>query len=132
MFRVFSILSIVILFVSSCQKKADRSEWRGPNRDGIYTEANLLKEWPEKGPELLWSFEGLGYGHSSPAVANEKVYVNGMKDTISSAGTLFTFDLSGTLLWEKEYGPEFGLNFHGTRSTPVIVDEPNCSYGKAN
>lgn len=101
----------------------ESSEWRGPNRDGIYTETNLLKDWPEKGPELLWSYQGLGLGHSSPAVANNKVYVNGMNDTISAIGTLFTFDTNGNLLWKKEYGPEFGLNFHGTRSTPVVVDE---------
>jgi outer membrane protein assembly factor BamB len=38
-------------------------------------------------------------------------------------GSLFTFDTNGALLWTKEYGAEFGLNFHGTRSAPVIVDD---------
>ena len=31
-------------------------QWRGPNRDGIYPETNLLSQWPEKGPEVIWFF----------------------------------------------------------------------------
>jgi len=51
------------------------------------------------------------------------VYVTGIKDTLESVGTLFTFDLSGILLWEKNYGKDFSLNFHGTRSAPVLVND---------
>ncbi len=122
MIRFLFLFVILIPLLSYSQQLSSVSEWRGPNRDGIFPEKNLLKQWPENGPEMLWSFNGLGFGHSSVAVANGKVYVTGMKDTIVSAGTLFTFDLKGNLLWQKEYGKEFNHNFHGTRSTPVIVD----------
>jgi len=121
--RAFLFLFIIHLIFSSCQKKSEISQWRGPNRDGIYHETNLLKEWPENGPEMIWSLKGLGYGYGSVAVANDKVYVTGIKDTLSSVGTLFTFDLDGKLLWEKDYGKDFSLNFHGTRSTPTVVDD---------
>jgi hypothetical protein len=30
------------------------SQWRGVDRSGIYNGKNLLQEWPDKGPELLW------------------------------------------------------------------------------
>lgn len=119
LFLAFNYIPILV----AGQQKTERSDWRGPNRDGIFPEENLLKQWPENGPELLWSFEGLGFGHSSVAVANNKVYVTGIKDTIVSAGTLYTFDLNRKLLWQKDYGKDFSLNFHGTRSTPVIVDD---------
>ena len=119
---LFLALSYIPILVAG-QQKTEISDWRGPNRDGIFPEKNLLKQWPENGPELLWSFEGLGFGHSSVAVANSKVYVTGIKDTIASEGTLYTFDLNGKLLWQKDYGKDFSLNFHGTRSTPVIVDD---------
>ena len=56
-------------------------QWRGPNRDGIYFEKGLLKKWPEKGPELLWSFEGLGAGHGSVGLAKDKIFILGMPDT---------------------------------------------------
>lgn len=119
---LFLVVTLIPILAAG-QQKTEISDWRGPNRDGIFSAKNLLKQWPENGPELLWSFEGLGSGHSSVAVANNKVYVTGIKDTIVSAGTLYTFDLNGKLLWQKEYGKDFSLNFHGTRSTPVVVDD---------
>ena len=115
-------LAISAFFALSFTSGNKKSDWQGPNRDCIYPAKNLLKQWPENGPGLVWSFEGLGYGHSAVAMAENKVFVTGVKDTIESIGSLYTFDLNGKLLWEKEYGKDFALNFHGTRSTPVVVD----------
>lgn len=116
------ILVLVISLVGLGSEK-EKSDWQGPNRDCIYYETNLLKHWPENGPEMAWSFEGLGYGHSAVATANGKVFVTGIKDTIESVGSVFAFSETGKLLWKKEYGKDFSLNFHGTRSTPVIVND---------
>lgn len=121
--KVFFLVIFSFLFISGCGKKSEISDWQGPTRDGIFQETNLLKLWPEKGPEMLWSYEGLGVGHSSVAVANEKVYVTGIKDTTVATGTLFAFNFQGNLLWEKDYGKDFCLNFNGTRSTPVVVND---------
>ena len=117
------LLIFFILFMAGCKQKHQFSDWRGPLRDGIYHESNLLKEWPENGPELLWSFEGLGFGHSAAVLSENNVFVSGIKDTLASTGTLFKFDKNGNLLWEKDFGKDFTLNFHGTRSTPVLVDD---------
>ena len=117
-----TVLSILLLS-TACKTTVERSDWRGPSRDGIYQESGLLKQWPGEGPELLWSYEGLGFGHSSVAVAGDRVFVNGIKDSAMAMGTLFAFDPSGNLLWEKEYGPDFTSNFIGTRSAPVVVDD---------
>lgn len=120
--NTFFLLAISALFALSFTSGNEKSDWQGPNRNCIYPAKNLLKQWPENSPELAWSFEGLGYGHSAVAVTNNKVFVTGVKDTIESIGALYTFDLNGKLLWKKEYGKDFALNFHGTRSTPVVVD----------
>jgi len=100
-----------------------QSQWRGPNRDGIYPATNLLKLWPAEGPEMLWSFEGLGIGQGSVVVSDEKVYVTGIPDTLNSEGYLFTFDLSGKLLWKKNYGKDWTGIFPGARSTPTVVGD---------
>ena len=121
--RITFLLFVSICAFYSCGQKKQYSDWRGPGRDGIYQETKLLKQWPENGPELLWSAEGLGFGHSAVAVTNDKVFVTGIKDTLASEGTLFAFELNGRLLWEKNYGKDFSLNFHGTRSTPVLMDD---------
>jgi len=124
MTRAIILLSLITVFISACtQKENTFSQWRGHNRDGIFTETGLLKVWPEEGPQMLWSAEGLGYGQSSAAVANGKVYVTGIKDTLTTTGTLFVFDLEGNRLWEKDYGPDFCRYFHGARSTPTVVDD---------
>lgn len=100
-----------------------QSQWRGPNRDGIYQETHLLKEWPAEGPKMLWSFEGLGTGQGSVVVANEKVFVTGIIDTITSEGFIFAFDTKGKLLWKKNYGKDWTGIFPGARSTPTVVDD---------
>jgi outer membrane protein assembly factor BamB len=117
-FIFFAFVLIVILI--GCKPITEKSEWRGPDRQGIYYETELLKEWPEGGPELLWSFEGLGAGHSSVGIGNNRLFVNGMPDTL---GVLYSFDLNGKLIWEKVYGEEWHVNYTGSRSTPLVVDD---------
>ena len=112
----------LLLFVASISMMMfaqGNSQWRGKNRDGIYTETGLLKQWPEEGPALLWHYGELGEGHSSAAIANDKVYITGM---IDSTGYLFIFDLKGKLLTKKEYGLEWNENYNGTRSAVVVND----------
>lgn len=52
--------------------------WRGPERDGVYFENGLLKEWPSEGPELLWETMELGKGYSSPVIVDGRLYITGM------------------------------------------------------
>lgn len=113
----------LITLVSGSFTATAQSQWRGPNRDGIYPETNLLKVWPAEGPKLLWSYEGLGTGQGSVAVAREMVYVTGIPDTITSEGFLFAFTTGGKLLWKKSYGKDWVAIFPGARSTPTVVDD---------
>jgi len=116
--RAVSIL-FLIFSLSGGDLSAQRMQWRGPERNGIYAETGLLKKWPENGPGLLWSYEGLGAGHGSVGIGKNRLFVLGMPD---STGVLYAFDFSGKLLWKKEYGPEWYANYTGARSTPVIID----------
>jgi outer membrane protein assembly factor BamB len=79
-----------------------------------------LKEWPEEGPEMVWSYEGVGNGYGSPVVTSEEVFVNGELDSLSH---LFAFDLDGKLLWKSEYDSSWVVRFPGSRSTPTVVDD---------
>ncbi|MHC1705117.1 MAG: PQQ-binding-like beta-propeller repeat protein [Tenuifilaceae bacterium] len=98
----------------------EMSQWRGPNRNGVYPEKNLLTKWPDGGPKLLWKFEELGKGYSSAAVTSTRVYTAG---SIDSSLYIFSFDLGGKLIWKNKLGPEWNKDFPGTRSTPLIYDE---------
>jgi outer membrane protein assembly factor BamB len=116
-------LFFLLCIVSLSSVAQEIAQWRGPFRNGVYPEKNLLKEWPADGPTLLWSFEGLGAGQGSPVIANDKVYVTGIPDTIVGTGKLFVFDLQGKLLWTKEYGSDFTSLFAGARSTPTVAGD---------
>jgi outer membrane protein assembly factor BamB len=111
----FILLSCLIYSVLADD---DFSQWRGQNRDGKYPDKNLLKKWPDKGPELLWQIDNIGKGHSSVAVANNLVYITGM---INKEGFLHCFDINGKLLWKSTYGAEWFKSYPGSRSTPTII-----------
>lgn len=96
----------------------DFSQWRGPNRDGIYPDKNLLTEWPAGGPKLLWKYDNLGSGFSSAAATADRVIITG---TIDSITYVFGFNPNGTLLWKKPLGPDYMGEWPGIYSTPVIA-----------
>ena len=95
------------------------AQWRGQNRDGIYNETGLLKQWPQNGPTLLWSFDGLGDGHAAVAVTKTKVFAAG---TLNEMGFIVALDNTGKLLWKTEYGKEWIENFPGIRSAPLFYN----------
>ncbi|MHC4520170.1 MAG: outer membrane protein assembly factor BamB family protein, partial [Planctomycetota bacterium] len=100
---------------------ADSPRFRGPAGDGIFPETGLLRQWPEGGPKLLWSADGLGPGYSSVVVAKGIVYVTGMDE--QKQGYLNAFAMDGSVKWKKPYGPEMpktGPAPAGTRGTPTI------------
>jgi outer membrane protein assembly factor BamB len=96
------------------------SQWRGPNRDGVYSGESLIKVWPEAGPEEIWSVEGLGDGYSSAAVTADRVYLTGMT---KGEGFLYAFDLDGKPVWKASYGPEWNGSRPGARTTPTVVGD---------
>jgi outer membrane protein assembly factor BamB len=95
-----------------------QSQWRGPNRDGVYPGESLLKVWPEEGPEEIWYAEGLGDGYSSAAVTADRVYLTGMT---KGEGFLYAFDLDGNRVWKASYGSEWNGSRPGARTTPTVV-----------
>jgi len=106
-----------LLLTLACNYLYAQVQWRY-DRTGIYAnEKGLLKAWPEKGPELLWYFDGLGEGFSSVSISKEKVYITGLSD---GKGHLYVFDMNGKLLTKKMYGDEWTENYVGSRSTPTI------------
>src|SRR5690349_19744577 len=119
-----AFVGIVLLFLlAGFSGTGKLSQWRGPNRDGIYTESNLLKQWSAEGPKMLWPYNGLGIGQGSVAVSGDKVFVTGIPDTLKAEAFLFAFDTSGKLLWKKNYGKDWTGIFPGARSTPTVVDD---------
>lgn len=104
---------------------ADWPTWRGANRDGLSPDTGLLKEWPEEGPELLWTFDDAGKGYSSPAIVDGRLYLTGSRD--EKAEIICIDTATGKELWasgigndpEKGYATRWGA---GTRGAPTVSD----------
>ena len=110
---LITFLSLFALHLSA----QDVIQWRGTDRTGIYKETGLLKSWPTEGPKMLWHYANLGEGHSSVAIANDKIYTTGLVD---GSGHLFVFDMNGKLLNKKSYGQEWDRSYNGARGTVTI------------
>lgn len=121
-FKTLLLIAIIAL-IYSCNSTTEQEpkvyDWRGEGRLGIYPDTELLKVWPEEGPELLWENNEIGFGYGSPTFTENHFFIQGEIDTI---GYLFKFDLDGNLIWKKEYGIEWVKNYRGSRSAPTIVD----------
>jgi len=118
--KYFLFILITVLFFACAKKKEPVSEWRGPNRSGVYNETGLLTQWPAGGPKMLWAINSVGNGFGSPVLTNDQLFING---AIDSTGYLFAFDHAGKLLWKSVYGNEWVKNFPGSRSTPTVVGD---------
>lgn len=98
----------------------DWPQFHGPARDSICREEGLLQEWPEGGPELLWTIEGLGRGYSSVSIADGAIYTMGDRgEGGDQAQFLMAFDLNTRdELWATRVGPPHSDG--GPRSTPAV------------
>ena len=98
-------------------------DFRSANHCGIYPkEKNLLKEWPDGGPEKLWVATDAGKGNSSALVSDGFIYTAGLTED-EQQEQLTCFKLDGTKVWQVTYGHAWTKSFQETRSTPIIDDD---------
>lgn len=119
MIRVILCFALFLLSVSAVSQ-TDITRWRGPSGNGIYPDTDLLKKWPESGPPVFLKIEGIGKGHSSPAVYNHTIYVTGLKDSFD---IISAFDLKGNLKWRKVFGFSWYSTYPDSRNMPVIEND---------
>jgi hypothetical protein len=95
-------------------------QWRGAHRDGKSADRDLLQAWPEGGPPLAWSAEGLGRGFSTVSLSGDRIFTLG--DQCDRQYVLALSRADGSILWRRDIGPSWsdrGL-YAGSRSTPTI------------
>ncbi len=113
----FTGLSICLLMSIASQGQENWPQFHGPDRNNLSRETGLLKTWPDEGPPLLWTANGLGHGFSSMSVDNRMICTAGNieKETVITALTL-----EGKVLWRAKNGKAWTKSHPGTRSTPTI------------
>jgi len=117
--RAFLIMIMISTWITSASPQ-EATRWRGPSADGSYPDKGLLKNWPENGPEILWSFEQLGVGFASPTFYGGYIYIPTM---LGDQGYIFKLDMSGKLVWKAKYGTEYTDRYPGTRSSVTVAGD---------
>ena len=91
--------------------------FRGPNRNGIYTQKSVLTNWPAEGLKPLWK-QPCGSGYASFCIAN------GLAVTIEQRRekeAIVAYDENtGSEVWKFDYNAQFDepLGGEGPRATP--------------
>jgi hypothetical protein len=119
---VLSFLVALLPLSSGPACGKDWPQWRGPQSDGISCETDLLLDWTEKSPRILWQ-RPLGTGFSSFAVADGRLFTLAAIDDLESA---FCLDAdTGKTLWQVPLGKRYkdGQGADGPRSTPTVHDD---------
>jgi hypothetical protein len=113
------LIAIIVLFVWISNINAqDWPQYFGPDRNGISAQKNILRTWPQQGPEVLWT-ANVGIGYGGPVIKNGKVYLLDRDDKVGD--NLRCFDLSsGKELWNFAYPAPGSVMFPGSRSVPAI------------
>ena len=109
------LASASLLFSASAE---DWPQYLGPNRNSISPQKGILRSWPEKGPEVLWT-ASVGRGFGGPVVKDGKVYLLDRDDKVGD--NLRCLDLSnGKELWSFAYDAPGTVMFPGSRSVPTL------------
>lgn len=118
--KIGPLLLVTMVLATAYAHADDWPQWDGPNRNRKSTEVNLLKKWPEQGPELLWSVDGLGEGFSSVSIVNGTIYTTGK---IEKQLVLFAIDTKGNHKWKRNCGPAWEKPHPGARTTPTFDND---------
>ncbi|MCU0456164.1 MAG: PQQ-binding-like beta-propeller repeat protein [Bacteroidales bacterium] len=115
-------LSILILiaFVAN-MTSAPAQDWPqflGPDRNNTSPQKGLLRSWPQKGPEILWT-TSVGKGYGGPVIKDGKVYLLDREDNSADIMRCFDFN-TGKELWSYRYEAPGSASYPGSRSVPTI------------
>jgi outer membrane protein assembly factor BamB len=125
---IFTAFFLFIVFICNSQ---DWPDWRGVNRDGIWSEKGIVEKFDDKIQTPKWSV-AVGSGYSGPTVANGKVYLTDLqKKPVQTEGVLCFDEKTGEKLWEFRYPCEYvSVGYPaGPRASVVINESKAFSLG---
>ncbi len=121
------LLAGLMLPMAGALMAADWPQWRGPNRDGTWTETGILSSFPATGLIPKWQAP-VGFGYSTPIVSNGKLYLSDLTvEKRSARERVLCFNArSGKRLWMTQHEispPDWFFSpaqMRGPGSTPII------------
>ena len=113
-----SVLLFILLICTASAYTQDWPQFLGPDRNSTSPQKDILRSWPENGPEVLWT-AGVGIGYGGTVVKDGKVYLLDRNDEVGDKMRCFELS-SGDELWNFEYEAPGSVMFPGSRSVPSL------------
>ncbi|MFH1715802.1 MAG: PQQ-binding-like beta-propeller repeat protein [Planctomycetota bacterium] len=110
---------------------ADWPQWRGPNRDGVWQERGVIKEFDTGQLPVRWR-AAISNGYSGPTVANNRVYVTDRLAAPVQMERVHCFDAeTGEKIWSHDYQCKYERieQRNGPRAAVTIDDNLAYSLG---
>ena len=111
--RTVALTVTALCAVALSGTAADWTQFRGPDRDGVSAETNLVRAWGEDGPEELWR-RPIGEGFSTLAVVGERLFTLDADPPSSENPREHVLALdakTGATLWRQPIGALFLNDF---------------------
>ena len=137
--RLSYVIGLLCIACLRCQSVSadDWPQWLGPDRDGVWRESGILREFPAEGPPVLWRTP-IGSGYSGPAVVGDRVYITDRQLNAGQQNSDNAFDRSptagservlcldatdGSINWNHEYPCEYSISYAaGPRTSPLVAE----------
>ncbi|MGI9518368.1 MAG: PQQ-binding-like beta-propeller repeat protein [Pirellulaceae bacterium] len=117
-----------VLFAQTGDEQQDWTQWRGPERTGIFNGSPLPDQLDDSTLERVWRVE-MGPSYSGPLVVGDKVFVTETKD--KSYEVVRALDRkSGQQLWEASWTGSMQVPFYAASNGSWIRSTPAYSDGK--
>ncbi len=115
---LFSVLTLAAPALAD-----DWPQWRGPHRDGTWSETGLIEKFPGPQIPVRWRAE-IGGGYSGPTVAAGRAFVT---DRLAKPGEIervHAFDAqSGKPLWTFSYDCRYTVEYKAGPRAAVSIDD---------
>ncbi len=94
------------------------TDYRGPNRDGVYAEMPILTAWPRRGLERLWKYP-VGGGYASFVAAEGRIFTIEQRRDREFVSAIDA--RTGRELWTDSWPADFreSMGGDGPRATPT-------------
>ena len=120
---LLKLMLLAVLFPLSSVLADEWPQWRGPHRDGVWSETGILEAF--NGPEIpiRWRVP-IGSGYSGPSVADGRVYVTDRLAKPKQVERVHCFDWeTGESIWSFTYECEYRIDYTaGPRANVIIHD----------
>ncbi|WP_193212390.1 PQQ-binding-like beta-propeller repeat protein [Luteolibacter marinus] len=114
-------IPLLCLILTQALPANDWPRFRGPHGDNSLPEADIIRSFPESGPEVLWSRD-LSEGYGGAAIAGDEVFlmdrVDQEKDVLMCLGLA-----DGKLKWQWEHAYPGRISHPGSRTVPTVTAE---------